>query len=160
MLVLDVEKSNMLREKYISAFINTKSPSYIERIKTLTQFSDGLCYVGYLWDCLKKPVVVSKAELVRRLKNKKNIYIMWDLHSADRIFIPNYWKHPKECVLFVETWSEDLYEELPEDIYIFDDTFTWSAIFTHETDINNDPYCLYMGDMREKEGQGDGSPVS
>lgn len=43
MLVLDIEKSNTLREKYISAFINTDSPFYIDRIKTLTQFSDGMC---------------------------------------------------------------------------------------------------------------------
>lgn len=144
MLVLDIEKSNTLREKYISAFINTESPFYIDRIKTLTQFSDGMCYVGYLWDCLKKPVVVSQPEIAEKLKSKRNIYIMWDIHSAERIFIPNYWKYPKECILYVEMWSEDMYKELPEDIYIFDDTFTWSAIYTHETDLNDAPYCLYI----------------
>ena len=70
---------------------------------------------------------------------------MWDIHSAERIFIPNYWKYPKECILYVEMWSEDMYKELPEDIYIFDDTFTWSAIYTHEIDLNDAPYCLYIG---------------
>lgn len=144
MVVLDIQKSNNLREKYISTFVNTDSRFYIDRIKTLAEFSDGMCYIGYLWDCLKKPTVASKTELVQKLKTKKDIYIMWDIHSVDNIFIPNYWKYPKECVLYMEAWSEEIYKELPEDIYIFDDSFTWSAIYTHETNLNNAPYCLYI----------------
>lgn len=144
MIVLDVLESNRLREKYISTFINTDSKYYIDRIKTLAKFSDGLCYTGYLWDCLKKPMLVSEAEIAKKLKTKKGIYIMWDIHSQDRLFVPNYWKYPKECILYVETWSEAIRQDLPEDIYLFDDSFAWSAIYTHETDMNNDPYCLIL----------------
>lgn len=31
---------------------------------------------------------------------------------------------------------------LPEDIYIVDDTFEWSIALTHETDAQQNRYCL------------------
>jgi len=141
---LDIQESNHLREKYIFAFVDMESKYYRDKIETLTEFSDGMCYIGYLWDCLKNSVVVSKAELNEKLKQKRNIFIMWDIHSQDNIFTPNYWKYPKECVLATETWSESMLKNLPEDIYIFDETFTWSAVYTHEIDQSNAQYCLYI----------------
>lgn len=144
MIILDIPKSNRLRERYISTFVNIQSKMFIDSVQTRFRFSDGLCYTGYLWDCLKKPVVVSEAELAQELITKKDIYIMWDIHSQDRIFVPNYWKYPKECILYAKNWSEVVRKELPEDIYVFDESFAWSAIYTHETDLKNAPYCLFL----------------
>ena len=144
MLVLDLDKSNSMREKYIKTFVNTDSDFYNKYIKTLKKFSDGLCYIGYLWDCFKQPNIISEKKLNEIMNDKKNIYIMWDIHSSDRIFIPNYWKFPKRSVLFVEFWTDTIKKGLPEDIYLFDETFSWSAVFTHETNSNDEPYCLYL----------------
>ena len=38
--------------------------------------------------------------------------------------------------------------DLPEDIYIFDDTYSWDTYswtiaLTHETDAQERPYCLF-----------------
>ena len=33
--------------------------------------------------------------------------------------------------------------DLPEDIYIFDDTYSWTIALTHETDAQKRPYCLF-----------------
>ena len=33
--------------------------------------------------------------------------------------------------------------DLPEDIYIFDDTYSWTIALTHETDAQERPYCLF-----------------
>ena len=41
-------------------------------------------------------------------------------------------------------WSDSFRENLPEDIYLFDDTFSWSVIFTHETDEKNNDFYLYV----------------
>ena len=144
MVILDLEKSNALRAKFIQSFINTESSYYKEKIKCMKEFSDGLCYVGYLWDCLLNPKVVSENEANQVLQEKNNIYIMWDIHSHDRIFIPNYWKYPKSSILSEKVWKEELKHELPEDIYIFDDSFSWCVIYTHETDLNNNNFCLYI----------------
>lgn len=144
MIILDLKKSDELRYKYIEKFVNTSSPYYKEGIEQKRRFSDGLCYTGYLWDCFINPKVVPEYQLEQILSKKHNFYIMWDIHSSEKIFIPNYWKFPKLNVLYVESWLQDLRQELPEDIYIFDETFSWSAVFTHETDLNNDNYCLYL----------------
>ena len=74
---------------------------------------------------------------------------MWDIHSCDRIFIPDYWKFPKNAVLFADAWKDTFRRELPEDIYVFDDTLSWSVIFTHETDEKAESYCLFV-DKRPK----------
>ena len=144
MIVLDSNKSDAIRQKYIETFVDTESKYYAEKIEKRIEFSDGLCYIGYLWDCLKKPNVVSEDELEKVLKDKKCFYIMWDIHSADRILIPDYWKYPKSSILVTDNWSSEIKSELPEDIYMFDDTFTWSAVYTHETDAKENPYCIYL----------------
>lgn len=144
MIILNSKESDELRYKYIKNFVDVSSSYYKEHIEQRQQFSDGLCYTGYLWDCFTKPNVVPEYLLEQILSEKHDLYIMWDIHSSDRIFIPNYWKYPKLNVLHVESWSQDLRKELPEDIYIFDETFSWSAVFTHETCSNSENYCLYL----------------
>ena len=144
MKILDAVKSDKLRSKYIQNFVDTTKKYYIELIENKTEFSDGLCYIGYLWDCLKDPKVISEAEASRILQGKKDLYIMWDIHSCERIHIPNYWKYPKTSVLTTNMWADAFKSNLPKDIYLFDDTFRWSVIFTHETDEKENNYYLYV----------------
>jgi hypothetical protein len=63
------------------------------------------------------------------------VYAMWDIHSRERILIPNYWKYPKAAIL--RGMGSDLLPaapELPEDLYLFDDSLEWTLITTHEND--------------------------
>lgn len=144
MVVLDEQKSDELRRKYIQTFVDYTSKFYIENIQRTKKCVDGWCYNGYLWDCMVNPRVVSENEADQAIKDKKDIYIMWDIHSCEKIFIPNYWKYPKSRVLFVNKWSDTVVADLPEDLYLFDDTFSWSVIYTHETDLKNYRYCIYL----------------
>ena len=142
MIVLDLPESDYLRCEYIKTFVDTTSTYYIENIEHRKMFSDGLCYTGYLWECLLSPSVISENKADILLREKQNIFIMWDINSCERIFIPDYWKFPKPNVLYADYWSEAFKTELPEDIYVFDETFSWSIIYTHETNIKERRYCL------------------
>lgn len=144
MVVLDALQSDELRYKYIRSFVNSTSNYYIEKIERKTRFSDGLCYIGYLWDCLINPQIISENEATQVLKERKKIYIMWDIHSCERILIPHYWKYPKSRILCTDKWLDNLRADLPEDVYLFDDTFGWSVIYTHETDVKGNRYCIYL----------------
>lgn len=67
----------------------------------------------------------------------------WDIHSCERILIPDYWKFPKKSCL--ELNFNDLCSNrkfLPEDIYIFDRSFKWTIVFTHEINWENQPLFL------------------
>ncbi len=144
MVILDSKKSDDLRCNYIKNFVDTSSKYYKENIEHKTMFSDGLCYTGYLWDCLLNPSAILESKADQLLQEKRRIFIMWDIHSCDRIFIPDYWKFPKTNVLCVDDWLEIFKEDLPEDIYVFDDTFSWSVIYTHETYVKDNRYCLFV----------------
>lgn len=142
--ILDSTKSDTLRCKYIKNFINTSSLYYKENIERKILFSDGLCYTDYLWDCLLKPTVISECKANQFLQGKRRMFIMWDIHSCERILIPNYWKFPKTKIISTDAGIESFKHDLPEDVYIFDDTFSWSVIYTHETDEKEDRYCLFV----------------
>ena len=142
MIILDSTESNAIRSNYINKFIKTSSCYYKENIEQTVLFSDGLCYVGYLWDCFLNPIVISEYKADQLLKGKNGIYIMWDIHSCERILTPDYWKFPKSAVLYTDTWSEIPKDDLPEDVYVFDATFRWSIIYTHETDEKDTRFCL------------------
>lgn len=159
MIILDELQSNELRCQYVQHFIDSTSNYYVEKIENKKMFSDGLCYTGYLWDCLKNPQVISESKANQLLQEKEQIFIMWDIHSCDRIFIPNYWNFPKSRILYVNKWLNDFKSELPEDIYLFDDTFNWSIVYTHETDKDGFRYCVYLNNLTELFNTGDGSMI-
>ena len=57
----------------------------------------------------------------------------------------DYWKFDKDAVLKMDfEILLDGEEYLPEDIYIFDESMTWTLIKTHE-DIDGKCYCLKSG---------------
>lgn len=144
MVVLDALQSDDLRYKYIQSFVDFASNYYIENIQRTEKFRDGQCYIGYLWDCLINPKIISENEAAQVLQKKKSVFIMWDIHSCERILVPHYWKYPKSRILYTDQWSDALRVDLPEDLYLFDDTFRWSVIYTHETDEKGNRYCIYL----------------
>lgn len=91
MTVLGQSKSDILRSEYISAFVNCDSPHYRKYIEQKRMFTDGMCYVGYLWDCLLNMDVISEYRAKMMLTEKRDVFIMWDIHSCERILIPDYW---------------------------------------------------------------------
>ena len=143
MEIIDNHRSAVLRKKYINSFINTHSAIYIQYISKLTQYKDGLCYQGYLWDCFVDANNISEKECLRQLTKFTYFWVFWDIHSCENILIPNYWKYPKTAVLRMD------YEEylklaptLPEDIYCFDETFKWSIALTHEF-VGSNRFCYF-----------------
>ena len=143
MKILDFTVSDSLRRKYVDTFVDVLSAYYIEHIKHKTIYSDGLCYTGYLWDCLINPHIIEENSANSLLKAKENVLIMWDIHSCERIFVPDYWKYPKTSVIYTKHF-DDVSQSLPEDVYVFDDSFTWSVVYTHETNANGSRYCLLL----------------
>ena len=145
--IIDRESCDTLRNNYINRFVNTTHPLYVPQIQTKHKFVDGLCYLGYLLDYIKNPIIVEEPFFDEVASKIKTVYAFWDIHSCERILIKNYWKFGKETVLKLNFQTllegEDF---LPEDIYIFDDSMTWTLIKTHE-DIQGKRYCLKSGDI-------------
>ena len=149
-VIIEGEKQEKIRGTYCSSFAKVDDDGYRRNIDTRHKYSDGYCYNGYLWDYLIDPIVSDERSLMAAIKELKSIYVLWDIHSHEKIFIKDYWKFGKECILLLDSSMLIQYLHLlPEDIYIFDESYTWTIIFTHEY-IDDDRYCLKAGTSLNK----------
>ena len=159
MVVLDGLDAKRLRNLYVLNFINTASSYYNKYIQQKIKFDDGMFYPGYLWDCTLSPQIVSEEDALKIVQDKEKMYIMWDDHSCQRCVMTKEWNYSKQDILLIDKWACVNRLNMPEDMYVFDDTFSWSIVITHETNTKNETYCLYLKG-RGQVGQGDRSPVS
>ena len=146
-IILSKDDAALTRKKYIKTFINTQKDYYIKNIEALNECIDGYCYNGYLWDCFVSPALTEEAYIWDKLKRLDYVFVLWDIHSCEKIFIKDYWKFDKDDVIKLspQILSNGL-NNLPEDIYIFDKTFKWSFALTHEY-IDCSRFCLKVGDI-------------
>ena len=146
MQILEDRKAEAYRKLYINKYINTDSKYYIERIENLRLFSDGLCYIGYLWESLKSPIFIHEEQIEQYRSKLKQVLIFWDNSSKDRIYIKDYWKFGKKTMVRVDyNLFLDHANFFPEDVYLTDETLQWTIVFTHEDDINNRRLIMQVG---------------
>jgi len=144
--ILSSEERRKVRISYQTSFLSVDSKSFKENIEVMHKYVDGYCYNGYLWDYLRDPVQIDELHAKQTLKGLNRIYVLWDINSCEKILIEDYWKFDKYDVLLLD--SETLIDGmhlLPEDIYIFDTSYKWTIIFTHEY-IENNRYCITQRD--------------
>lgn len=134
MIILDSTQAELTRKIFLLEFINTDCRYYRENIAQMQMCSDGLCYGGYLWDCMKIREQITFGHALARLEACGSpFYALWDIHSKDMIPIPNYWKYPKNAVLRVTAQEiRQCIQEFPEDCYFFDESLMWMISLTHE----------------------------
>lgn len=145
MNILEKSQAELLRKKYIEKYVDVTGKAYNEKILKLYEMSDGLCYIGYLWDCFKSYILVDEIDCLNILAKKKNFMIFWDINSSDYIRIENYWNYPKDAVLQID--SKEFIEKIstfPEDVYIFDETLSWTVVLTHEVTEEGKRSCILL----------------
>jgi len=145
--VVENEHAEDIRKRYIKEFVNTKKEYYDKYINKLQEFEDGFCYTGYLWDCIVESQVVDFEFIKSQKNNLADVFVFWDIHTKERIFIKDYWKFNKNDILKLDfnTLINNL-KYLPEDIYIFDQSFRWTLILTHEY-FDSGRWCLLSGNL-------------
>lgn len=153
-----LENADEIRQNFIDRFLEDRESfrvvhnDFAERLKDFDQWFDG----AYMWDKLPVDVpVVTFAKALELLKScHGNVLFMSECKGfqamchlpiqgeklegfvavadskqlADRISYEWY----EGAKLFLE--NRYIKEALPEDLYIFDETYEWMIVFTHETD--------------------------
>ncbi|MBD5482386.1 MAG: DUF4275 family protein [Lachnospiraceae bacterium] len=145
--ILDKLEGESIRERYIEKFVNSTHSQYQEQIQKKYKFRDGYCYLGYLWDYMKEPTIIDEHYIRSKRKDIGDVYVFWDIHSCERILIKDYWKFGKRDIInlnFDVLIKGAMY--LPEDIYIFDASYMWTMVMTHEN-INGKRYCIKCGNI-------------
>ncbi len=103
--------------------------------------------VAHMWGGLRDRQRVSLARLWATVAAAEVVHVMWDPpgddrigHLCDRVFGP---------FAVLECRVVDLergVDWLPDDLYLFDESYTWSAIFTHESDVDGGVQLLARAD--------------
>jgi hypothetical protein len=137
--------SALWREAYLQAFVDTVCDHYKQYIATPRQFSDGVHYEGYLWDCLPKSQRITVQRFRQELARHNEVLVMADDHSRDRVMGPPLWPYaPYSVARFRAPGLLQSLRSLPEDIYVFDESVSWTLVLTHEHDEKR-RYCLAIG---------------
>lgn len=134
-IVLVGQSASKVRDRFLDSFVDTSNSWYKEKIEKRVAYSDGEFYPGYLWEALYHYRRVTDDELTAKARSLGTSYAFWDLHSADKIVVPDYWKFPREAVLQGDAAHILAGRELlPKDLYIVDASFSSCLILTHEYD--------------------------
>lgn len=145
--IIPVNEAQKLRQLYINTFINVDKEYYKKYIEIRYNYSDGLCYTGYLWDCLKVVSVIDMESIKETASMLNEVFVFWDVHTKENIFTEDYWKFGKEDVLRLDLELLIMnIQYLPEDIYIFNEDLTWTLILTHEY-VDGKRWCLKSGNI-------------
>ncbi len=167
MKIIDTTEANMLRQAFINAFVDTSTDYYknISKIEPDTVVY-GAYYFSYLWDTLYQDntETISFDNAIKLIVQKNQVYSMWDIRPKEIVdpfpyppLKPHYldiynsdtiikWESAElTALLDKELGDYSTYDcltaTLPEDIYIFDDTFEWSVLFTHSA-IDGERICV------------------
>jgi hypothetical protein len=141
--VLRGQEAAQVRARFISEYMDLGSEWYTTRIARLKRYSDGEFYSGYLWEVVPNYTRISEDEAAILAQNLGRSYAFWDLHSAEKIVVPNYWKFPRDTVLHGE--AADIYDArpiLPKDLYIVREDSEVCLVLTHEDEPDGVPIIL------------------
>jgi hypothetical protein len=133
--ILSPEDSAIWRQAYLEAFVDTTSGHYQRYIASPRQFSDGIHYEGYIWECLRSPSRITIQRFRLEVVRHSEVFVMADDRSRDRIPGAQLWPYPPYSVArFEPRHLLESLESLPEDIYVFDPSVSWTLVLTHEDD--------------------------
>ena len=142
--VLPKDEARKVRANYVRHFVSAGSEQKRE-FAGIWDEGHPRCYCAYLWEFLKDPVVVEFDFAVSMCAVLGPVNVLWDLHSAQRVFIKDYWKFARDDVLALDyRLLLDNLGFLPEDIYIFDESYRWTLVLTHEW-VEGRRWCLKSG---------------
>lgn len=149
--VLLGEEADKVRSRFINQFVDVESDWYKNRIAKLKRYSDGDFYSGYLWEVVPNYTRISANDAGELSQSLGQSYALWDLHSAEKILLPDYWKFPRDAVL--RGRSVDLMDGrslLPEDLYIVRGDFEVCLVLTHEEAPDGVPIILEVRPLRQR----------
>jgi hypothetical protein len=143
--ILNPAESASLRADYIAKFIDTSSQYYIERIAKKHQFPDGSHAIGYLWESILKSTLITYERFCEHVVCYNEVLSLADDHSRSQVIGGTLWPFPPYSVIKTPpNLLLQLLPALPEDLYVFDRTFAWTLILTHEHNAQQ-RICVAVG---------------
>jgi hypothetical protein len=138
------DEADTLRRRFVDRFVDTSKRGWKRILETTREYSDGIAYVGYLWDALARWERIPEDDLVTELERSSGDWVVfWDVNTSEYIHVPDYWKFPKSGILRARpaTLAEGR-AFLPEDVYFVPDDFGYALVATHEENPPGSRICV------------------
>jgi hypothetical protein len=134
--VVQGDDADSLRKRFVARFVDTESNAWRGILARTREYEDGIAYQGYLWDALARWERMSEDEVITELERAGGTWLaLWDVNTAENIFIPDYWKFGKSAILRGAPATLAAGRELlPEDVYFVPEDFAYTLVLTHGHD--------------------------
>lgn len=84
--LLPSSAAQSVRARYRSTFIDAGKAALTGGASSTGGGDETATYEGYLWDAFRAPVLVPEADALAEIERApSDVYVMWDLHAADRV---------------------------------------------------------------------------
>ena len=148
-----------VRNEFVYRFIDTNRPLFDQHIKQSTAAG----YQGFLWEFFQFPAAVEEKEALRFIEQRKSVLFFFDnwcsYKSRTYIFPEKTWKlsafqssgstlldiMSKYSFVGLGDHREADIEPIPDEVYIFDETYTWYIALTTENLPNGERLCYAYG---------------
>jgi hypothetical protein len=143
--ILSLAEARAVRARFHETFLDTSSDFYRERnIGTFIYHPSGKGnQQNCMWDCLRAYRRATWEEIKAVMENSREVLVMWDIMNPNP-YAPAEGDSPFSRDAVIACRSEYLevgLHLLPEDLYIFDRTYQWAGILTHEPWVDGvEPY--------------------
>ena len=150
--LLSKEETESIQSLLFSAFIDSSSYEKQQQYRASFFSKYGMPLSDCLWNCLsKKPVVISQFKAIHSIHFARDygqsLYVLIDNGGTSEggskkrknlfpIFVV---KMDSKTALFEYIANHD-----NSDVYVFDESFDWMVIFTHEETKPGRRYCLLV----------------
>jgi hypothetical protein len=163
---LNLFESRKIRDLFVNRFVDQTTERY-KKIKEIDLRNDAV----YLWDTLLKPfhTKVNYYSAINHLQNSSNkVFLMMDIQSINKgseesefnLYLKKHNYNRESVFELPASEVAELYRidneihaswlpsdlNLLEDIYVFDESFKWLIVFTHEQvdliDTNGHRLCF------------------
>jgi len=147
-----------IRNEFVRNFVNTNMPLFNDHIIQIK--NDG--YSGFLWEFLHNPSVIDEKDAFSHIEKKPLVLFFFDnwhsYKSKTYVFPEKTWKHTvykssgvvlldimlNYCFVGLEHQEKDI-EPIPDEVYIFDETYNWYIVLTKENLPNGERLCFSKG---------------
>lgn len=143
MRMINGKPADELRKRFIDAFVNKAGEYYRSAIRETRLCPEGMCYTGRLGECLKEPEEIAFAEAMEYIRSRGKVCALRDLNRTGGTPAADRCGYPKRAVLLIDRSElEAVLSALPDDVYFFDDSFTWAAALMREQGEGEKRRCL------------------
>ena len=136
--VLSPKEGRAIRARFHEAFLDTASEHYRNGLAVFIAKPPGKGNQrGLLWKALRAYRRVTWDQIRTVMSRSREVFVLWDIENPNPYLPPDHLApFERDTVIACRpAYLEAAVHLLPDDLYVFDNSFTWAGVLTHEPTV-------------------------